>query len=88
MLLAAGTFGRPGIVIISPLKATINPAPTDGFKSLIVTVNPSGLANNFGLSDYEYCDFAIQIGNLSHPLLVMAAIWFLACVVNSTLFAP
>ena len=67
MLLAAGTFGSPGIVIISPLKATINPAPIDGFKSRIVIVNPFGLANNFGLSDNEYCVLAIQIGKLSQP---------------------
>jgi hypothetical protein len=32
---AAGSFGSPGIVIMSPVKATINPAPIDGFNSLI-----------------------------------------------------
>ena len=26
---AAGTFGRPGIVMMSPVSATTNPAPAD-----------------------------------------------------------
>ena len=49
ILLAAGTLGRPGIVIMSPLKATINPAPIEGFSSRIVTLNPLGLTYQFVL---------------------------------------
>ncbi len=47
---AEGIFGNPGIVITSPVNATINPAPTEGLNSLTVIVNPSGLPNNLGLS--------------------------------------
>ena len=35
ILSAAGTFGRPGIVIISPQTMTINSAPADNLTSLI-----------------------------------------------------
>ena len=73
MLLAAGSFGKPGIVIMSPLSATMNPAPIDGFNSRIVTVNPDGLANSFGLSDNEYCVLAIHTGKLSQPFRLIAA---------------
>ena len=45
---ADGTFGSPGIVITSPVNATMNPAPIDGLNSLTVIVNPSGLPNNLG----------------------------------------
>jgi len=51
ILLAAGTFGKPGIVIISPVNATKKPAPFDTLISLTVILNPFGLANRFGSSD-------------------------------------
>jgi len=40
---AAGTLGRPGIVMMSPVIATINPAPLESFISLTVMTNPCGL---------------------------------------------
>src|SRR5699024_12093857 len=39
---AAGCFGRPGMVIIAPVKTTMKPAPIDGSNSLILTVKPDG----------------------------------------------
>ena len=37
---AAGDFGRPGIVIISPVSATRKPAPAETRSSRTVTVKP------------------------------------------------
>ena len=88
MLFAAGTLGKPGIVIISPVNATKNPAPIDGFNSRIVIVNPSGRPNNVGSSDNEYCVFAIQIGSLSHPFSTNVLICVFALDKNSTFVAP
>ena len=45
ILSAAGTFGSPGIFIIAPVKATINPAPADTVNCLTVILNPVGLPN-------------------------------------------
>ena len=59
---AAGTFGKPGIIIISPAYATTNPAPLDRRKSLIEILKPSGRPNKVGSSDKEYCVFAMQTG--------------------------
>ena len=39
---AAGTFGSPGIVIISPVSTTTKPAPADSLTERTVTVKPSG----------------------------------------------
>ena len=54
MLLAAGTFGKPGIVNTLPDNATIKPAPTDGFNSLILTIKSVGLPNTLSLSESDY----------------------------------
>ena len=43
MLYAAGCFERPGIVIISPVNATIKPAPAESLTSRTVIVKFSGL---------------------------------------------
>jgi hypothetical protein len=37
IFIAAGFFGRPGIVMMSPVIATTNPAPADSRSSRIVT---------------------------------------------------
>ena len=42
MLLALGTLGKPGIVIIWPVTTTIKPAPADSLTSLTGTVKPVG----------------------------------------------
>ena len=54
MLLALGTLGKPGIVIISPVITTINPAPAESFTSLTGTVNPFGAPLRVGLVEKLY----------------------------------
>ena len=43
---AAGTFGSPGIVIMSPVSATTKPAPAERRTSRTVSVKPSGLPSS------------------------------------------
>ena len=52
---AAGAFGSPGIVIISPVSATRNPAPALTFKFRTVTVNPLGAPSFAASSEKLYC---------------------------------
>ena len=66
---AAGDLGSPGMVIMLPVIATINPAPEESLISRIVTLNPSGRPKSEGLSDKEYWVLAIHIGSLSIPRL-------------------
>ena len=53
ILLAAGTLGSPGIVIISQSRQ-LGILPLDTLISLTVILNPFGLANSVGSSDNEY----------------------------------
>ena len=55
ILTAAGTFGSPGMVIISPESATTNPAPALTLTLRMVSVKPSGAPSFFGSSEKEYC---------------------------------
>ena len=64
---AAGIFGRPGIVIILPVIATMKPAPAFRIISLTVILNGSSHCRFFGSSENEYCVFAIQIGKFPKP---------------------
>ena len=75
---AAGDLGSPGIVIISPVRTTTNPAPAEIFTFFIVTVKPLGAPSFVGSSEKDYCVFAIQTGSLSKPRAVSAAICFFA----------
>ena len=45
---AAGTLGRPGIVMIEPHITTINSAPLDSFTSLIGSTCPDGAPFKLG----------------------------------------
>ena len=54
ILSAAGAFGSPGIVIISPVKTTIKPAPAERVTSRTVILKFSGLPNFVGSSEREY----------------------------------
>ena len=47
MFSAAGTFGRPGMVMMSPVRATTNPAPADTFTLRTVMVKPLGAPSRF-----------------------------------------
>mgnify|MGYP003303388829 CR=1 FL=1 len=44
---AAGALGRPGMVMMSPVRATIKPAPAETFRLRTVTVKPSGAPRSF-----------------------------------------
>ena len=57
--------------MMSPLSATINPAPIDGFNSLIVIVNPDGLARSLGVTG-KYGVFHGMLAAGLHYLLVTA----------------
>ena len=65
---AAGTFGRPGIVMISPHCATMKPAPAAGCTSLTVMRKPRGRPSFVASSDSEYCVFAMQTGVSPSPI--------------------
>lgn len=69
ILQAAGALGRPGMVIISPVSTTINPAPADTLASLTVIENPVGRPSFVGSSDREYWVLATQIGRPAKPKL-------------------
>ncbi len=58
------TFGRPGISIMLPEIATINPAPAESDASMTRKVHPVGAPKILGSSVKEYCVFAMQIGSL------------------------
>ena len=85
---AAGTFGSPGIVIISPASATINPAPFEIRIVLISTVKPVGRPRSDGLSESEYWVFAIHTGFLSRPSSLSFLISFFALFENTTPLPP
>jgi len=59
---AAGTLGRPGMVIILPQIATIKPAPLARRTSLTWTLWPLGAPIAVGSVEKDICVLAIQIG--------------------------
>ena len=65
---AAGSFGNPGMVMMSPHCATTNPAPAAGYTSFTVMRNPVGRPSSVASSLSEYCVFAMQIGVLPSPM--------------------
>ena len=44
---AAGTFGRPGMVMMSPVSATTKPAPADSYALRTVMRKPRGAPSFF-----------------------------------------
>src|ERR1035441_2808567 len=64
MRAAAGTFGRPGMVMILPQMTTTNPAPADILSSLTLMRNPLGRPRRAGSSDKDMGVLAMQIGRL------------------------
>ena len=64
---AAGTLGKPGIVIISPQTTTINSAPDDNLTSLTGSTWPVGAPFNPGSVEKLYCVFAMQTGSFPYP---------------------
>ena len=61
---AAGTFGRPGMVMISPQMATMKPAPAERRTSRTGMVWPVGAPRWLGSVVNEYCVLAIHTGSL------------------------
>ncbi len=61
---AAGTRGRPGMLMISPAIATTKPAPADRRTSRIGSVCPVGAPRSSGSAAKLYCVLAIQTGSL------------------------
>ena len=59
---AAGVFGRPGIVIMSPQIATTNSAPADSRSSRTGTSWPSGAPLRVGSVEKLYWVFAMHTG--------------------------
>ena len=64
---AAGTLGRPGMVMISPVRATRNPAPADTLILRTVTVKPVGAPQLVPESDSRkpYSDAASDFNDTS-----------------------
>lgn len=58
---AAGTLGRPGIVMIAPVKGTTKLAPAERLTSRMVMVNPVGAPKTLGSSVRDCGVFAMQI---------------------------
>src|SRR5688572_28504138 len=62
MLLADGTRGRPGMVMISPQMTTMNSAPADSLTSRTGTTWLLGSPFRFGSVEKLYCVLAMQTG--------------------------
>ena len=67
MEFAAGTLGRPGIVIIDPQITIINSAPLESLISLIGKTWPVGAPFRLGSVEKLYWVLATQIGYLPKP---------------------
>ena len=75
---AAGTLGRPGMVMMSPVSATTKPAPAETFTLFTLTRKCSGAPSFVGSSEKLYCVFATQMGRFPKPRDVSCLICFLA----------
>ena len=62
MFTADGTFGNPGMVMMSPQIITTNSAPAARRTSRTFTTCPEGAPRSCGSVENEYCVFATQIG--------------------------
>src|SRR3954447_21171989 len=67
MLLAAGTRGRPGIVMISPQTATMNSAPADSLISRTPRIWSVGAPFAFASVEKLYCVLAMHTGKCPNP---------------------
>ena len=81
---AAGTLGRPGMVRISPVRATRKPAPAETLIFRTVTVKFSGAPRSLGSSEKEYWVLAMQMGYWPKPCSVSCLACFLALGVRTT----
>ena len=88
ILTAAGTFGRPGIVMIAPVRATMKPAPAEILRLRTVTSKSVGAPSFVWSSVKLYCVFATQIGQLPNPRPSNSFACFLASAVRTTRLPP
>ncbi len=65
---AAGTLGRPGMVMISPVMTTTNSAPAESLSSRTGTIWPVGAPRLLGSVENEYCVFAMHTGRCPKPM--------------------
>ena len=86
MASAAGTLGRPGMAMISPVKATTKPAPALKRTWRTVMVKSSGRPVFLGSSERDYCVLAMQTGKF--PSLSSLRSWVLIPAAKETFFAP
>ena len=80
---AAGTLGRPGMVMIAPVSATIKPAPAETFSPRTVTRKSFGAPSRAGSSEKLYWVLAMQTGRPPKPSASSCAASFLAAGVRS-----
>ena len=88
MPIAAGTLASPGMSIISPHTATMNPAPPETYASLTLSSHPVGAPFSFGLSLMDAWVFAMQTGRLPSPLASKFSMAFFAAAEKLTPDAP
>jgi len=62
MALAEGTFGSPGIVMMSPQTMTTNSAPAARRTSRMLITCPDGAPRSSGSVENEYCVLATHTG--------------------------
>ena len=62
MASAAGTLGRPGMVMMSPVMATMNSAPAESRTSRTLISWPSGAPYRLGSVEKLYWVLAMQTG--------------------------
>src|SRR3982751_4636403 len=74
---ADGTFGRPGIVMISPQIATTNSAPAESLTPRTGTEKPVGAPLASGLVENEYWVLAMHTGSLPKPISSQVLSWSL-----------
>ena len=59
---ADGSFGSPGMVMMSPQTTTTNPAPADSRTSRTCSSWPEGAPSSVGSVEKEYCVLAMHTG--------------------------
>ena len=81
-------MGSPGMVMISPVRATMNPAPADTFRFRTVMVKSSGAPSRDASSLKDYWVFATQMGIFPYPSSVSRSACFFAAGVRAAPLPP
>ena len=81
---AAGTLGRPGIVMMSPVSATMKPAPAETLRLRTVMRKSRGAPSLVWSSVKEYWVFATQMGRPPKPCSSSCFSCLAAALVKST----